>query len=205
LSDVRVRLLVLAVAALAMGALTALAVLPAARERVFGPGGLPTVGRALVGGPFSLVDQDGRRVTDADFRGRYMLVYFGFTFCPDVCPAALQLMAAAIDKAGAKGERITPIFITVDPARDTPELLKPYVGSFHSRFLGLTGTAAEIATVQRAYRVYSRRVEDTSAPGGYTMDHTLIIYLMGPDGSYVSHFTSNTPLDTIVAQLAKLP
>src|SRR5262245_31946995 len=137
-----VRLSILAVAAFAVGALTALAVLPAARERVFGPGGLPTVGQALVGGPFSLTDQDGRRVTDADFRGRYMLIYFGFTFCPDVCPASLQLMAAAIDKAGAKGERITPVFITVDSARDTPALLKPYVGSFHPRFVGLTGTTA---------------------------------------------------------------
>jgi cytochrome oxidase Cu insertion factor (SCO1/SenC/PrrC family) len=202
---VRLRLISLGIAAFAVGALAALAVLPSARERILGPGGLPSVGRALVGGPFSLVDQDGRRVTDADFRGRYMLIYFGFTFCPDVCPATLQLMAAAIDKAGAKGERVTPVFISVDPTRDTPELLKPYVASFHSRFVGLTGTPAEIESVTRAYRVYARRVEDAAAPGGYTMDHTLILYLMGPDGQFVSHFTSNTSLDALTAQLAKLP
>jgi cytochrome oxidase Cu insertion factor (SCO1/SenC/PrrC family) len=199
------RLSILAAAAFAVGALMAVAVFPAARERVFGPGGLPTVGQALIGGPFSLVDQDGRRVTDADFRGRYMLIYFGFTFCPDVCPATLQLMAAAIDKAGTKGDRVVPLFITVDPARDTPELLKPYVKSFHSRFVGLTGTPAEIESVTRAYRVYSRKVEDAAAPGGYTMDHTLIIYLMGPDGRFVAHFTSGTSLDSLAAQLVKVP
>lgn len=203
MSNVRLRLFILALAGLAVGALAAIALLPTARERVFGPVVLPSVGKALVGGPFTLIDQNGRRVSDADFRGRYMLIYFGFTFCPDVCPATLQLMTAAIDKLGEKGERITPIFITVDPERDTPELLKPYVASFHSRFLGLTGTAAEIANVTRAYRVYTRKIQDPTAPGSYTMDHTSIIYLMGPDGRFVTHFTSSTPLDTVVAQLAK--
>jgi cytochrome oxidase Cu insertion factor (SCO1/SenC/PrrC family) len=200
----RLRLLVLALAGLSLGALAALAVLPGARERVFGPGRIPTVGQALVGGPFSLVDQDGQRVSDTDFRGRYMLVYFGFTFCPDVCPAALQLMAAAIDKLGAKGEQVTPIFITVDPERDTPEALKPYVSSFHPRFIGLTGTTAQIQDVAREYRVYFRKAKDETAPGSYTMDHTSIIYVMGPDGRFVTHFTSSTPLDTITAQLAKI-
>lgn len=199
----RLRLFILALAGLALGAIAALAVLPGARERLFGPGPIATIGQALVGGPFSLVDQDGRPVTDADFRGRFMLIYFGFTFCPDVCPAALQLMAAAVDKLGAKGDQITPIFITVDPERDTPDALKPYVASFHARFVGLTGTSADIQDVARAYRVYARKVKDETAPGSYTMDHTSIIYLMGPDGRFVTHFTSGTPLETMAAQLAK--
>ncbi len=111
-----------------LGGLVAMAVLPGGRDRLFS--GLPTAGKALVGGPFSLVDHTGRKVTDKDFRGRYMLVYFGFTYCPDVCPSGLQVIAAALQKLGPKADRITPIFITVDPERDTPAQLAEYVKSF---------------------------------------------------------------------------
>ena len=144
-----------------------------------------SVGQALVGGPFHLTDHTGRRVTEQDFRGRFMLVFFGFTYCPDVCPTALQVMAAALDKIGAKAEQITPILITVDPERDTPEQLAMYVRSFHPRLIGLTGTPLEIDAVTKAYRVYVRKVPQEN---GYTMDHTAIVYLMGKDGRFVAPF-----------------
>jgi cytochrome oxidase Cu insertion factor (SCO1/SenC/PrrC family) len=111
-------------------------------------------GGALIGGPFSLTDQTGRPVTDADYRGRYMLIYFGFTFCPDVCPTELQVMATALDQLGRQADEVQPIFITIDPERDTPSQLAGYVSQFHPRMAGLTGTPEQIASVARAYRVY---------------------------------------------------
>ena len=121
-----------------------------------------------------------------------MLVFFGFTYCPDVCPTALQVMAAALDKLGPKAERITPVLITVDPERDTPAQLASYVKSFHPRLVGLTGTPAEIDAVAKAYRVYVKKVPDPKSTAGYTIDHSSIIYVMGPDGAYRTHFTHAT-------------
>jgi protein SCO1/2 len=156
-SSLRLALIVLA--GLMVGAAAALAIFPEARERLL-PASAPSVGRALVGGAFSLTDQTGKRVTDKDFRGRYTLVFFGFTNCPDVCPSALQVMAAALDKLGPEGQKITPLFITVDPERDTPAQLAGYLKSFHPRLVGLTGTPAEIEAVTKAYRVYVKKVAD---------------------------------------------
>jgi protein SCO1/2 len=200
-SSVRLGLIVLA--GLAVGAVAALAIFPEARARLL-PTGATSVGRALVGGPFQLTDQAGKRVTDKDFRGRYTLVFFGFTNCPDICPSALQVMAAALDQLGPKGQAVTPLFISVDPERDSPRELATYVKSFHPRLIGLTGTPEEIEAVTKAYRVYVKKVADTRSSAGYSFDHSAIIYLMGPDGAYVTHFTATTSADAMAERLAKL-
>ena len=151
-----------------------------------------STGTALVGGPFSLTDQTGRKVTDKDFRGHYTLVFFGYTYCPDVCPTELQVMSAALDSLGAKADNIQPIFISIDPQRDTPEILKQYVANFHPHLLGLTGTPEEIASVAKAYRVYFSKVESNSGPNTYLMDHSTIIYLMDKEGKFLKHFSYST-------------
>ncbi|MGH9807928.1 MAG: SCO family protein [Terriglobia bacterium] len=189
------------VAGFIVGAASALALFPQAWQQVFASA---SSGKALIGGPFTLTDQNGKQVTDKDFRGRFMLVYFGFTFCPDVCPSALQVMAAALDKLGPKAAKITPIFITIDPERDTPDKMAQYVQSFDPRLVGLTGTPEEIAAVTKEYRVYAKKVDDPKSTAGYTMDHSSIIYVMGPDGSYRTHFTHTTNVDAMAARLAKM-
>lgn len=148
-------------------------------------------GKALVGGPFTLTAHTGERVSDKDFRGRYMLVTFGYTYCPDVCPSLLQVISAALDEMGEKASRIQPLFITVDPERDTVAQLKDYMAHFHPSLLGLTGTREEIAAVAKAYRVYYAKVGDKDG-ADYLMDHTTIVYLLGPDGEFVKHFTYGT-------------
>ena len=198
------RLALYILAGFAVGGLVALAVLPGVRERVFAGASMKTVGQALVGGPFTLTDHTGKRVTDQDFRGRFMLVFFGFTYCPDVCPTALQVMAAALEKIGSKAEQITPVLITVDPERDTPEQMAMYVKSFHPRLVGLTGSPEEIAAVAKAYRVYFKRVADPKSSGGYTMDHSAIIYVMGPDGAFRTHFTYTVDANVMAERLGKL-
>jgi len=192
------------VAGLAAGALAALASFPHARERLLARASVHSVGQALIGGPFALTDHTGKRITDRDFRGKSLIVYFGYTFCPDVCPAGLQVIAAALDKLGPKAERVQPLFITLDPERDTPAQLAAYVPSFHPRLIGLTGTPAEIAAVAKAYRVYFKRVDDPKSTAGYSIDHSAIIYLMGPDGAFVAHFTPTTGADAMAERLAKV-
>ena len=199
----RLQLSIVVLAGLLVGAVTALAIFPQARERVL-PSGMRSVGQALIGGPFTLTDHKGRRVTEQDFRGRYMLVYFGFTFCPDVCPTALQVEAEALNKLGPKADKFVPILITVDPERDTPAQLASYVESFHPQLVGLTGTQQEIDAVAKAYRVYMRKVEDPKSSAGYTFDHTSLIYVMGPDGTYRTHFTHTTNADAMAERLARL-
>jgi len=200
----RLRLALYIFTGFVVGGLIALAVLPEARARLFPGATLKTMGQALVGGPFTLTDHTGRRVTDQDFRGRFMIVFFGFTFCPDVCPTALQVMAAALDKIGSKAEQITPVLITVDPERDTPEQMAMYVKSFHPRLVGLTGSPEEIAAVAKAYRAYFKRVPDPKSSGGYTMDHSAIIYVMGPDGAFRTHFTYTVDANAMAERLTKL-
>lgn len=157
---------------------------------------------ADIGGPFTLVDGDGRTVTDADFRGRYMLVYFGYTFCPDVCPTTLSEVAAAIAKLPpAEADKLQPLFITIDPQRDTPKVVKDYATAFSPRMIGLTGSAEQVAAAERAYKVYAAK-----APGegdAYTMDHTSIVYLMGPDGKFLAHFAHGMTVDEMAAELHK--
>lgn len=200
---VRFKLPILVGGGLLLGVLLGLLLIPGALERVLPKGELRSIGVATVGGPFTLTDHRGKRVSDADFRGRYMLVFFGFTFCPDVCPTALQVSAAALDKLGPKAERVAPVFISVDPERDTPEAMARYVESFHPRLVGLTGSAEEIAAVAKSYRVYYRKAKDDKSAAGYTMDHSSIVYLMGPDGKFITHFTHTTSVDAMAAGIAR--
>lgn len=191
-------------AGLALGLASAIAVLPGARQALLPSAGPTTSGKALIGGPFSLTSDEGRRVTEKDFRGRHMLVFFGFTSCPDICPAGLQLMAAALDNLGDKADRITPIFISVDPERDTPQAIGEYVKNFNARLVGLTGTPEEIAAVTKAYKVYFKKVPNDASPADYGMDHTSIIYLMGPGGEYIAHFTPTTTVEQMTERLNKV-
>ena len=162
-----------------------------------------TTGQALIGGPFSLIDHTGKRVTEKDFLGRKTLVYFGFTSCPDVCPTGLQAIAAALDQLGAKGEAITPLFITVDAERDTPAKMSEYVKSFHPRLVGLTGSPGEVAAAAKAYRVYYNKVADPKTPGAYSVDHVALFYLMDEKGVFVRHFTHPIEATKLAAELAK--
>jgi protein SCO1/2 len=210
MSATHVRLAVLTLAGLATGALTALAILPQARERLLPranvtPNFTATPGQALIGGPFVLTDHTGKQTTDRDFRGRTMLVLFGYTASPDISPAALQVLSAALDKLGPQAARFVPVLITVDPENDTPERLKRYVRSFDSRLVGLTGSPAEITQVLKAYRI--RRVprrEDTSSPAGYTIGHPALIYVMDPEGRFRTLLNFALGVDAIAASLAKL-
>ncbi|MCF8469626.1 MAG: SCO family protein [Parvibaculum sp.] len=168
-----------------------------------GPASAPgaSSGQARVGGPFTLVNQNGESVSDEDFRGRFMLVYFGFTFCPDVCPTELSIMSAAIDALGDEGKNVQPIFITIDPERDTPDVMARYVKLFHPRLVGLTGTPEQISDVATAYHVFYRKVEDASSSADYTMDHSSIVFLMGPDGEYLKLFSPGTGPDKMAEEI----
>lgn len=159
-------------------------------------------GAGRLGGPFTLVDQTGRRVTDRDFRGRYMLIYFGYTHCPDECPTELQAIGRAIDELGPLGDRVTPVFISVDPGRDTPAVIGKYVRAFHPRMVGLTGTPAEIAAVARAYQV-PYKVGKPSEPeaGDYSVSHNLFLYLVDPRGKFVAVFRGGAGPDAIAKAL----
>jgi cytochrome oxidase Cu insertion factor (SCO1/SenC/PrrC family) len=149
--------------------------------------GVSVPGGVSVGGPFALTDEHGAAVTDASYRGRWMLVYFGYTFCPDVCPTELQTIAGALDKLGPQASQIVPLFVTIDPERDTAAALADYVKLFDDRIIGLTGTPEQIAAVARAYRVYYAKAtpKDSST---YLMDHSSFMYLMGPDGKFRALF-----------------
>lgn len=166
------------------------------------PGAIAVAGADL-GGPFTLTDHTGRRVSDADFRGRYMLIYFGYTFCPDVCPTELQTVARAVDLLGEAGSKVVPVFISVDPRRDTPDHLADYVRAFHPRMVGLTGSGADIARVAKAYRVYYR-LGEPSKPGAqdYLVDHTSFVYLVGPDGALAALFRGGTGPEELAKGLA---
>jgi protein SCO1 len=163
--------------------------------------GVETSGTALIGGPFALTDSSGKIVTDQDFRGRYMLVYFGFTYCPDICPAELQVIAQALDQLGDKAKKVVPVFITVDPGRDTPQAMAEYVKSFGPDFVGLTGTPDQIAATAKAYRVFYSKIENKDSSGDYSVDHSALVYLMRPDGKYLDHFAYGTSADTMAKAL----
>ena len=158
---------------------------------------------AAIGGPFTLENGDGKPVTDRSFRGKYMLVYFGYTFCPDVCPTTLNDVAQALDKLGPKADQVQPVFITVDPARDTPSVVRQYAAAFSPRLQGLTGTPDEIAAVARAYRVYYAPHKTGPNPGDYTMDHSSILYLMSPQGEFVGVIRADAGADQMAADLTR--
>ncbi len=198
----RARLISFIIGGFLIGALAGAAILLVTTPH----GGQPvqSSGTALVGGPFSLVGTDGKTVTDADFRGRYMLIFFGFTHCPDICPAELQIISQALEKLGDKGKKVVPVFVTLDPERDTPEVMGQYVKSFGPNFVGLTGTPEAIAATAKAYRVAYAKVENKDSPGNYSVDHSALAYLMGPEGNYVTHFTYGTSADDMATKLNKI-
>jgi protein SCO1/2 len=155
---------------------------------------------ATIGGPFRLIDQNGQAMRDADLKGRPFLVFFGFTHCPDVCPTALFEISELLRSLGPDADRTRALFITVDPERDTPAVMKDYLSSFDPHLTGLTGDAAAIAAVAKAYRVYYKKVplED-----GYTMDHTAIVYLMDKEGRFVSPFNLKRTTEAAAADLRR--
>jgi protein SCO1/2 len=159
-------------------------------------------GAASIGGPFQLVDPAGKTVSDQDFRGHWMLVYFGYTFCPDVCPTELQTISAALDQLGPAGAAIVPIFITIDPARDTPKAMGQYVKLFDDRLVGLTGSAEQIADVAGRYRVYYAKVTPKGS-SSYLMDHSSFIYLVGPDGRFRALIRSGLTADALAQTIEK--
>lgn len=175
---------------------------PAPQSRIDGG----SSGEARIGGPFELTDQNGELRRARHFSDQYMLIYFGFTFCPDVCPTALTNMTQALDlleeDAAAKADQVVPIFITVDPERDTVEEMASYAEHFHPDLVALTGTKDQIAAAAKEYRVYYEKVEDASA-SDYLMDHSSYIYLMGPEGKYLTHFTHQTPADELAEDLER--
>jgi protein SCO1/2 len=154
-----------------------------------------------IGGPFTLVDGAGRTVTDRDFRGQYLLIYFGYTFCPDACPTTLDDVAAALDRLGAKASRVQPLFITVDPKRDKPDVVGRYAAAFSPRLMGLSGSPEAIDAVLKEYHVYAA-AQPAGGTGSYTIDHSSVLYLMGPDGRFVATLPADAGGDKIAAGIA---
>lgn len=146
---------------------------------------------ANIGGPFTLTDHTGATVTDENYRGKYMLVFFGYGYCPDICPTELANMAVTLDAMGPQADKVAPLFITVDPERDTPEFLADFVVNFHPKLVGLTGAPDAIGSVARSYKVFYARSRQ-SAGQDYLMDHSSFIYLMGPDGKFITMFRPQT-------------
>ncbi|ERN19380.1 protein SCO1 homolog 1, mitochondrial [Amborella trichopoda] len=162
----------------------------------------PSVGKAAIGGPFNLVNQDGKPVTDKDFHGKWTLIYFGFTHCPDICPDELQKMVLAIDKIKQKaGIDIIPVFISVDPERDTVEQVREYVKEFHPDLVGLTGNTDDIRQVARSYRVYYMKTEEEGSD--YLVDHSIVMYLMDQEMEFVKFFGKNYDADSLSEGIIK--
>ena len=198
----RAPLIAFVIAGFLIGAIAGAGVLLIATPQVGQP--VQSSGAALIGGPFSLVGADGKPVTDRDFRGRYMMIFFGFTHCPDICPAELQVIAQALEQLGDKANKVVPIFITLDPERDTPEDMANYVKSFGPNFVGLTGSQEAIAAAAKAYRVAYSKVENKDSAGDYSVDHSALVYLMDPEGQYVTHFSYGLSADQMAEKLEKL-
>ena len=163
-------------------------------------------GKALIGGKFSLTDHTGKRVTEKDFAGKYMLVYFGYTFCPDVCPTELQVMSDALAKLGERAKEVIPILVTIDPERDGVKEMAAYVTAFDKRLVGLTGTPEEIAKAAKSYRVYYAKVVKKGEEDNkdYAMDHSAIVYLMDRKGEYAAHFTYGTKPEVMADKIREI-
>jgi protein SCO1/2 len=181
---------------LAAGALLGLAL----HENPKGVGG--TLLASAIGGPFHLVDQNGKAVSDADLKGKWQLLFFGYTHCPDTCPTALNEISLALDRLGKKRNEVEIVFITVDPERDTPEVLKSYVESFDAPIIALTGAADQVAQAAKAYRVYYAK--HPRPDGSYDMDHSAVIYVMDPQGRFTATFTPDATADAMAERLQKL-
>lgn len=186
-----------------LGSTSGLALLPGAQNMLNSASKL-TRGVATVGGPFELVDQTGKAVSDKTYRGKHTLVYFGFTHCPDICPAGLQVITEALGKIGGKADNVTPLFISVDPERDTPAKLAEYLKSFDDRIVGLTGSLAQVTDTAKAYRVYFAKVANKRLPDDYTVDHSSFFYLMSPAGEFVKHFPHSISTKILARELQKV-
>lgn len=162
----------------------------------------PASGTAI-GGSFSLIDQDGKPVTEKDYADSYKLVFFGFTNCPEICPTGLQKIAAVMEVLGDKAQKIQPLFITVDPARDTPDVMKDYAALFDPRIIGLTGTEEQIKAVEAAYKVYAAKVDDAAANDGYTMNHSAYIFFMSPQGELLALFSGDDSAQDMMDEIFK--
>jgi protein SCO1/2 len=181
-------------------ALTILVVVP--RSQMATLGKVVTSGVALIGGPFTLTAADGRTVTNQTYLGKWQMIYFGYTFCPDACPTALSNMSTALQELGADAGKVQALFITVDPERDTRPVMSSYLESFDPRIVGLVGTEAQTEAVATAYRVYFKPHKNTGA--NYLVDHSAYFYLMDPDGKFVDVIEGVTPGDQIAAKLRTL-
>ena len=157
-------------------------------------------GKGPVGGPFTLTDQGGARRNLSDFRGKLVLLYFGFTYCPDVCPTDLMAMGNLIRSLGPAGDQVQPVFVTLDPARDRPEMLRAYVASFHPRFVALTGTEDEIRRVATSYKVYFEKVKPPGV-GTYLIDHTAYVFLLDREGRFITLFPPGTPQERMAVMV----
>ncbi|EAQ24920.1 SCO family protein [Roseovarius sp. 217] len=189
------------VAAVALGA----AVLWQARTTPAALPGTRVTGEAAISNAYTLIDHTGRSVTADSFDGQWQLVFFGFTHCPDICPTTLAYMAQVMDELGPKAAQVTPIFITVDPARDTRDVMAAYVEALHPRMVGLIGTEGQVAEAARNFRVWYERTEDEAAPDGYTMAHSGYIYVLAPDGRFVDVWLEgDAPAESFANNLSTL-
>jgi protein SCO1/2 len=157
-------------------------------------------GKGLVGGPFTLTDQDGRSRSLSDFRGRLVLLYFGFTYCPDICPTDLMSVGNLIRSLGPEGDQLQPVFVTLDPARDKPEVLRAYVASFHPRFVALTGTEDEIRRVATSYKVFFEKVRPPGV-NTYLIDHSAYVFLLDREGRFITLFPPGTPQERMAVMV----
>lgn len=187
-------IVVVAISAAALGYLTL------NRGGLFGQGGGPAA--VPIGGPIQLTDQDGKPFDSASLAGKPYAVFFGFTHCPDACPTTLSEIARAEDEIGAPAKELTTLFVTVDPERDTPAVLKEYISNFNGNTVALSGTPEQVAAVAKAFRVYYKKVP--TSDGGYTMDHTAVLYLMNRDGQFADVISYTEEHDRFVAKLKKL-
>ncbi|MBN9564718.1 MAG: SCO family protein [Alphaproteobacteria bacterium] len=161
------------------------------------------IGTAKIGGPFNLIDQNRKIKTDKDLLGKYAVIYFGYTFCPDVCPMGMHSFSEALSRLPELQGRIQPVFISVDPQRDKPEEIKKFLKTFHPSFWGLTGEPAQIEQAKEAYKVYAVQQKNEHGSEHYLIDHSSIFYVFSPDGSFVGHFTHATSVDEMVQKLKK--
>jgi protein SCO1/2 len=174
-------------------------------------------GTASIGGAFTLVDPNGKTVSEKDFTGRHMLVFFGYTNCPDVCPLTLNTLTEVLNKMGKDAAKIRPVFVSVDPRRDTPKVIKEYLTSFHKSFIGLTGTADQVAAAKRTFRIYAQIHQDPDQQpdstyknpnkdadeDDYLVDHSSVSYLMGPDGKFLTFVRHTASADAVLAKIKK--
>jgi protein SCO1/2 len=160
--------------------------------------------RRYVNGTFDLIDHDGRAVSEQTYRGKHVVLFFGFTHCKMVCPRALSRLSVVLDRLGPLADSIQPLYVTVDPQRDTPEVMKEFLSSAYPRFTGLTGSGEQIEVAKKSFRVFATEAADPDNPDGYQMPHTAFTYVLGPDGTYLTHFSDAVDEDELVARLSSI-